>query len=141
MREQDYAQEALNNVRQLFGSDYTIISSYNMYLMRGGTVTQPQGEVEIGMPIPQKYENAAVIIVYIDKNNKITKKETRRQDGMAYAKTDHFSHYALIGVEEEAKSGWSIHYLLVLEIAALITTLVGLGWLVRKKWQKMKREN
>ena len=139
--EQDYAQEALNNVRQLFGSDYTIISSYNMYLMRGGTVTQPQGEVEIGMPIPQKYENAAVIIVYIDKNNKITKKETRRQDGMAYAKTDHFSHYALIGVEEEAKSGWSIHYLLVLEIAALITTLVGLGWLVRKKWQKMKREN
>lgn len=138
--EQDYPQEALSNVRQLFGTDYTIISSYNMYLMRGGTITQPQGEVEIGMPIPQKYENAAVTIVYIDKNNKITKQETRRQDGMAYAKTDHFSHYALVGVEEEAENGWSVQYLVILEIAAVVTAFVGLAWLARKKWQKMKRE-
>ncbi len=138
--EQDYTQEALGNVRQLFGADYTIISSYNMYLMRGGTITQPQGEVEIGMPIPQKYENAAVTIVYIDKNNKITKQETRRQDGMAYAKTDHFSHYALVGVEEEAENGWSVQYLVILEIAAVVTAFMGLAWLARKKWQKIKRE-
>lgn len=49
-------------MRQLFGDDYTIISSYNMYLMRGSTIAQPQGEVEIGMPIPEAYENAAVTI-------------------------------------------------------------------------------
>ena len=137
---QEYGQEALANVRQLFGDDYTIISSYNMYLMRGSTIAQPQGEVEIGMPIPEAYENAAVTIVYIDKNNKITKKETRRQDGMAYAKTDHFSHYALVGLEEAASDGWTVSYLLLLEAAAAVTVITGLGYYISRKWKKMKRD-
>ena len=137
---QEYGQEALANVRQLFGDDYTIISSYNMYLMRGSTIAQPQGEVEIGMPIPEAYENAAVTIVYIDKNNKITKKETRRQDGMAYAKTDHFSHYALVGLEEAASDGWTVSYLLILEVAAAVTVITGLGYYISRKWKKMKRD-
>ena len=137
---QKYGQEALANVRQLFGDDYTIISSYNMYLMRGSTIAQPQGEVEIGMPIPEAYENAAVTIVYIDKNNKITKKETRRQDGMAYAKTDHFSHYALVGLEEAASDGWTVSYLLILEAAAAVTVIAGLGYYISRKWKKMKRD-
>lgn len=137
---QEYGQEALANVRQLFGDDYTIISSYNMYLMRGSTIAQPQGEVEIGMPIPEAYENAAVTIVYIDKNNKITKKETRRQDGMAYAKTDHFSNYALVGLEEAASDGWAVSYLLILEAAATVTVIAGLGYYISRKWKKMKRD-
>ena len=137
---QEYGQEVLANVRQLFGDDYTIISSYNMYLMRGSTIAQPQGEVEIGMPIPEAYENAAVTIVYIDKNNKITKKETRRQDGMAYAKTDHFSHYALVGLEEAASDGWTVSYLLILEAAAAVTVIAGLGYYISRKWKKMKRD-
>lgn len=137
---QEYGQEALANVRQLFGDDYTIISSYNMYLMRGSTIAQPQGEVEIGMPIPEAYENAAVTIVYIDKNNKIMKKETRRQDGMAYAKTDHFSHYALVGLEEAASDGWTVSYLLILEAAAAVTVIAGLGYYISRKWKKMKRD-
>lgn len=137
---QEYGQEALANVRQLFGDDYTIISSYNMYLMRGSTIAQPQGEVEIGMPIPEAYENAAVTIVYIDKNNKITKKETRRQDGMAYAKTDHFSNYALVGLEEAASDGWTVSYLLILEAAAAVTVIAGLGYYISRKWKKMKRD-
>lgn len=137
---QEYGQEALANVRQLFGDDYTIISSYNMYLMRGSTIAQPKGEVEIGMPIPEAYENAAVTIVYIDKNNKITKKETRRQDGMAYAKTDHFSHYALVGLEEAASDGWTVSYLLLLEGAAAVTVIAGLGYYISRKWKKMKRD-
>lgn len=137
---QEYGQEALANVRQLFGDDYTIISSYNMYLMRGSTIAQPQGEVEIGMPIPEAYENAAVTIVYIDKNNKIMKKETRRQDGMAYAKTDHFSNYALVGLEEAASDGWTVSYLLILEAAAAVTVIAGLGYYISRKWKKMKRD-
>ncbi len=137
---QEYGQETLANVRQLFGDDYTIISSYNMYLMRGSTIAQPQGEVEIGMPIPEAYENAAVTIVYIDKNSKITKKETRRQDGMAYAKTDHFSNYALVGLEEAASDGWTVSYLLILEAAAAVTVIAGLGYYISRKWKKMKRD-
>ena len=137
---QEYGQETLANVRQLFGDDYTIISSYNMYLMRGSTIAQPQGEVEIGMPIPEAYENAAVTIVYIDKNNKITKKETRRQDGMAYAKTDHFSNYALVGLEEAASDGWTVSYLLILEAVAAVTVIAGLGYYISRKWKKMKRD-
>ena len=92
------------------------------------------------MPIPEAYENAAVTIVYIDKNNKITKKETRRQDGMAYAKTDHFSHYALVGLEEAASDGWTVSYLLILEVAAAVTVITGLGYYISRKWKKMKRD-
>lgn len=81
---------AVKNVKKLFGEDYKILASYDMYLMKGGSKVQPAGQVEIGIPIPAEYENAAVTIIYIDNNDKITRQETRRKDGMAYAYTDSF---------------------------------------------------
>lgn len=136
---QDYEEEALTNVKQLFGEEYTILDSYDMYLMRGSTMIQPDGEVEIGIPIPETYTNAAVTIVYIDKNHKVTKKETRREDGMAYAKTDHFSNYALVGLEEEATDGWTFDYLLLLQIAAAATVAAGIVYWIIKKSKRMKK--
>ncbi|MDO4261633.1 MAG: chitobiase/beta-hexosaminidase C-terminal domain-containing protein, partial [Eubacteriales bacterium] len=131
-----YETRALENVRQLFGEEYTILDSYNMYLMRGGSIVQPDGQVEIGIPIPDRYENAAVTIVYIDGNNRITRQQTRREGGMAYAYTDHFSNYALVGLEEIGEGGFSIPYLLILEILAGLCALAGAIYFIRKKWKK-----
>lgn len=135
-KKEDCSDAAAKNVKKLFGEDYKILSSYNMYLMRGGSMVQPNGQVEIGIPIPSRYENAAVTIVYIDSNDKITRQETRRKDGMAYAYTDHFSNYALVGLEDPESGNFQIPWLLLLEILAGLSLLGGLGYFISKKLKK-----
>ena len=135
-KKEDCSDVAAKNVKKLFGEDYKILSSYNMYLMRGGSMVQPNGQVEIGIPIPSRYENAAVTIVYIDSNDKITRQETRRKDGMAYAYTDHFSNYALVGLEDPERGNFQIPWLLLLEILAGLSLLGGLGYFISKKLKK-----
>ena len=123
---------AVKNVRKLFGEDYKILASYDMYLMKGGSKVQPAGQVEIGIPIPAEYENAAVTIIYIDNNDKITRQETRRKDGMAYAYTDHFSNYALVGLEDPESGQFQIPWLMLLEILAGVCVLGGIIYFIRK---------
>lgn len=123
---------AAKNVRKLFGEDYKILASYDMYLMKGGSKVQPAGQVEIGIPIPAEYENAAVTIIYIDNNDKITRQETRRKDGMAYAYTDHFSNYALVGLEDPESGQFQIPWLMLLEILAGVCVLGGIIYFIRK---------
>lgn len=135
-KKEDCSDAAAKNVKKLFGEDYKILSSYNMYLMRGGSMVQPNGQVEIGIPIPSRYENAAVTIVYIDSNDKITRQETRRKDGMAYAYTDHFSNYALVGLEDPESGNFQIPWLLLLQILAGLSLLGGLGYFISKKLKK-----
>ncbi len=135
-KKEDCSDAAAKNVKKLFGEDYKILSSYNMYLMRRGSMVQPNGQVEIGIPIPSRYENAAVTIVYIDSNDKITRQETRRKDGMAYAYTDHFSNYALVGLEDPESGNFQIPWLLLLQILAGLSLLGGLGYFISKKLKK-----
>ncbi len=123
---------AVKNVKKLFGEDYKILASYDMYLMKGGSKVQPAGQVEIGIPIPAEYENAAVTIIYIDNNDKITRQETRRKDGMAYAYTDHFSNYALVGLEDPESGQFQIPWLMLLEILAGVCVLGGIIYFIRK---------
>ena len=123
---------AAKNVKKLFGEDYKILASYDIYLMKGGSKVQPAGQVEIGIPIPAEYENAAVTIIYIDNNDKITRQETRRKDGMAYAYTDHFSNYALVGLEDPESGQFQIPWLMLLEILAGACVLGGIIYFIRK---------
>lgn len=138
--EKEYASEALNNVKKVFGDEYTILGSYDIRLMRGGTVVQPDGEVEIGVPVPEGYENAAVTLIYVDSGNKVTRLETRRSGGMIYGRTDHFSHYAVVGLEAPESADRTFPYLLILEGAAGIIAVLGTGYMVRQKWKKYKRD-
>lgn len=130
---QEYAPEALKNVQQVFGGDYVILASYDMKLMQGEQEVQPEGEVEIGIPIPTEYRNAAVTIVYISKDHTVTKQPTRREGGMAYADVSHFSNYALVGTELGDEDGFPIPWLQILEGAAAVVALAGLIYLVRKR--------
>ncbi|HIS07063.1 MAG TPA: chitobiase/beta-hexosaminidase C-terminal domain-containing protein, partial [Candidatus Choladocola avistercoris] len=136
--ETDYSSAALNNVKQMFGDDYTILDSYDIYLMQGGTVIQPRGEVEVGVPVPEGYENAAVTLIRIDSENVITTLDTRRSGGMIYAQTDHFSHYAVVGLEDPDSASDSFDYLLILEVISGITAILGIGYLIRQKWKKYR---
>ena len=130
---QEYAPEALKNVQQIFGREYAILASYDMKLVQGEETVQPEGEVEIGIPIPAKYQNAAVTIVYINEENKVTKTDTWRENGIAYAKVKHFSNYALVGLRLEEKRSFTIPWLQLLGGTALVVALAGTIYLARKK--------
>lgn len=135
--EKDYSSQALENVKRVFGDDYVILNSYDICLMRGNTIIQPDGEVELGVPIPEKYKDAAVTIVYIDSDQKVTRLDTRRKDGMAYARVEHFSHYALVGLEEEEQAVRVFNYLLLLEGIAGVVLLFGIGYYIQRKWKSL----
>ncbi|SCG93765.1 Uncharacterised protein [uncultured Clostridium sp.] len=130
---QEYAPEAQKNVQQIFGREYAILASYDMKLVQGEEIVQPEGEVEIGIPIPAKYQNAAVTIVYINEENKVTKTDTWRENGIAYAKVKHFSNYALVGLKLEEKRSFTIPWLQLLGGTALVVALAGTIYLARKK--------
>lgn len=130
---------AEERVKQSFGEDYTILSSYEINLSVGSTMIQPNGEVEIGIPIPKEYENASVSVIYMDSEHKITKLQTRRKDGMAYAKVNHFSNYALVGRAQEKEITQSQNYLTALEVGAGIILSFGVGFWIWQKWKKFKK--
>lgn len=129
----DYTPASLKNVKQVFGEDYVILSSYDMKLLQNGRQVQPTEEVEIGIPIPERYRNAAVTIVYINEENQITKLPTRRQDGMAYASVTHFSHYALVGTELVGQESREIPWLWILMGVAGLTAISGLIYFLKNR--------
>lgn len=136
----DYSNAELDNVKMLYGDDYTILASYDIRLMSGGTAVRPDGDAEIGIPIPEGYENAAVIIASIDGNNAVTPLETRREDGMVYAYMTDQNHYVLIGLEHPDGAGSGFNYLLILEVAAGLTAIAGIAYYISRKVKKY-REN
>ncbi len=136
----DYSNAELDNVKMLYGDDYTILASYDIRLMSGSTAVRPDGDTEIGIPIPEGYENAAVIIASIDGNNAVTPLETRREDGMVYAYMTDQNHYVLIGLEHPDGAGSGFNYLLILEVAAGLTAIAGIAYYISRKVKKY-REN
>lgn len=135
----DYSNAELDNVKLLYGDDYTILASYDIRLMSGSTAVRPDGDTEIGIPIPEGYENAAVIIAGIDGNNAVTPLETRREDGMVYAYMNDQSHYVLTGLEHPDGAGNEFNYLLILEAAAGLTAAAGIAYYISRKVKKHRK--
>lgn len=86
-----------------------VASLYDVTLTREGEAVQPQteGGVELGIPIPEGYEDTVVLICRINENGTVTSFSTRRSGGMVYALVDHFSKYAVAvppGSQKAAKT-------------------------------------
>lgn len=95
-----------NLVRQTLGEYYQLVSGYDVTLTVNGEEVQPDGTIEIGLPIPAEYENTLLYLVYVSEDGTIEVLETRRSGGMAYAKVTHLSQYAIAApVLEEQEQG------------------------------------
>lgn len=133
------------NLQTLLGEEYEMLSMYDMSLYDESKSIQPNGKLEIGIPIPEEYENAAVQIVYVDHDGNIKKHETRRSDGIAYAITDHFSIYGLAGVKNEEKSIFSVDVVYIVVGVAVIVAAFGTIFFIfqikTKKLPKRVRKN
>lgn len=68
-----------------------------------GDTVQPNGKVEVSIPLPEKYKGLNNLgIYYIDSKAKAEKMESKIENNCITFETDHFSTYALVAEKEEA---------------------------------------
>ncbi|MEI3526080.1 MAG: hypothetical protein V8Q27_08145 [Eubacteriales bacterium] len=65
-------------VKQLVSESYGIVDSYDVTLLVNGETVQPDGEIEIGLPIPAAYENSLIQVAYVTEDGSVELYETRR---------------------------------------------------------------
>lgn len=114
-------------LQQRLGSNYSIITSYDINLLSNGESVQPDGTIEIGLPIPTEYENTIIYMVYFADDGTMELYETRRSNGVAYALVDHLSVYSIaasVDTEDEMDHQFLILIAIISGIALVITGTV-----------------
>ena len=129
----EISEDVKANVEIVVGNDNAeVLASYDISLILDGATVQPGGTVEVTLPAP---ENAAdfdtLQVVYIDDDGNVTPCETRvNADGTVTFVTDHFSHYAIVGVRNSSPMVW----ILISSISvALIAGAVVAVLVIKKK--------
>lgn len=126
----------VEKVKEIFGEENTVLGSYRLRVKSGSIYVQPGETVEIALPIEKGYEDAALSVALVDREHNLTTLETRREEGVIYAKTQKLGSYVMIGPERDEAVKKAFPYLLVLECAAGITALAGAAYFIRIKWKK-----
>ena len=126
-------------VKQMLSDSYGVVAGFDVQLQVNGEAVQPDGEIEIGLPIPAEYENTLIQIVYLAEDGSVQFYSTRRSGGVAYIKTNHLSTYAIAAPVEFQESGSQFPWLLVGYSIAVVLTAVGI--LLFYRVRKMKRED
>lgn len=121
---------AQEEIRNLLGDDYQLVCNYDFTLYENGEEIQPNGKIEIGIPIPEGYENADVVIVSINENNGVNVYSTRREGNYAYAEVSHLNSYAIAGAMVEKGSLGKSDLIQIMSAAAGILVLVGIGMII-----------
>ena len=126
-------------VKQVISESFGVVASYDVTLLVNGEEAQPEGTIEIGLPIPVEYENAMIYIIHVQEDGNIELYETRRSGGVAYAKVDHLSVFSITAPVEFEEENTSFPWLPV--AYTLAVGLTGLGiWLIYKS-KKQRRED
>lgn len=131
---------AIEKAKAIFGEDNTVLGTYQFKVKKGTTVVQPNGKVEIAIPIPEGYEDAAMTIAYVEEGHNLKTLETRREIGTLYAKTMKLGTYVILGPEREHVEDSQFSYLLILEIAAGIALFGGVVFLIKEKIKKRREK-
>ena len=133
------AEAAERRVKQVIGESFDVVASYDVKLLVNGQEEQPNGTIEIGLPIPVEYENAMIYIVHVQTDGNIELYETRRSGGMAYAKVDHLSIYSITAPVEFTEEEPPFQWLPIMYSLAVAVTGIGI-WMIYKS-RKTKRED
>ncbi|MEG2074734.1 MAG: chitobiase/beta-hexosaminidase C-terminal domain-containing protein, partial [Angelakisella sp.] len=106
--------------------NYHIVSLYDVSLERNGEVVQPDGQVEIGIPIPADYQNGMVAICRVGTDNTVEEYEPRRSGNNAYITVEgKLDRYAVVVPElnKELSTQLSVWQILIISVL----TAVGAG--------------
>ncbi len=126
-------------VKQVISDSFGVVASYDVTLLVNGEEAQPEGTIEIGLPIPVEYENAMIYIVHVQEDGNIELFETRRSGGVAYAKIDHLSVFSITAPVEFDEEVSTFPWLPVMYTLAVGLTGIGI-WLIYKS-KKQRRED
>ena len=127
-----------NMVRQMISDNYGVVAGYDVTLLVDGEEVQPDGEIEIGLPIPVDYENSLIRVIHVQEDGSIEVFDTRRSGGVAYVVTDHLSVYAIAAPTDFQEQTGDFPWLPVIYTAAVV--LIGTGVFLLYRSRKMKRE-
>ena len=127
-----------NMVRQMISDNYGVVAGYDVTLLVDGEEVQPDGEIEIGLPIPVDYENSLIRVIHVKEDGSIEVFDTRRSGGVAYVVTDHLSVYAIAAPTDFQEQTGDFPWLPVIYTAAVV--LIGTGVFLLYRSRKMKRE-
>jgi len=133
------SDSAEHTVKQVISESYGVVASYDLTLLINGEETQPEGEIEIGLPIPADYENSLLRIVHIQEDGTVEVYDTRRSSGMAYAKVGHLSVYSIAAPVEYTEKKETFPWRLAIYCSAVV--MVGVGFLLFKRARKLDRED
>ncbi len=127
-----------NMVRQMISDNYGVVAGYDVTLLVDGEEVQPDGEIEIGLPIPVDYENSLIRVIHVQEDGSIEVFDTRRSGGVAYVVTDHLSVYAIAAPTDFQEQTGDFPWLPAIYTAAVV--LIGTGVFLLYRSRKMKRE-
>ena len=84
-----------------------------------GTSIQPDGTVEVSLPLPDGY-SANVAVYRVEDDDALTKLESRTEDGRILFRTEHFSLYAIAELPEAAEETPAFPVLAVVLIVLIV---------------------
>jgi hypothetical protein len=130
--QEEVSEDVKSNIEKAVeDNNAEILASYDISLLLNGVPVQPGGTVEVTLPAPENAEDYdALAVVYIDDDGNVTPCETSvNEDGTVTFVTDHFSRYAIIGVQ----SGSPLVWILISAISVVLISGSLLAVLVIKK--------
>lgn len=131
-------EAAERRVKQVISESFGVVASYDVKLLINGEETQPNGTIEIGIPIPVEYENSLIYIVHVQEDGNIELFETRRSGGIAYAKVEHLSIYSITAPVEFEEEKEEFQWFPIVYSLSVGATGIGI-WLIYRA--KGKRED
>lgn len=76
---------------------------YNISMIKNGVETQPEGKVEVSIPVPENMKhlarNGKIKVYRIEEDGTRTEMQVKVQNGLLIFNTDHFSLYVIMGDE------------------------------------------
>ncbi len=135
-KEISISDDAEAEVKKLLGEDYELVYNYSLALYNSGERIYPEGQIEIGIPIPKEYENADVTIVSINENDGVEVYDARREDGYVYAEVPYLNNFALAVAPIDEKRHVGVDLVSVMSIVAGSLALAGIGMItitIRKR--------
>ncbi len=78
---------------------------FDIKLLDGNTQIQPNGMVQVTIPLPEGYDPERTVVYHIDDQGVKTKLDSLAEDGFVVFETDHFSLYVLAEENEPSEPG------------------------------------
>lgn len=132
--------EEVKTAIKVIGEDNELLSIFDISLEFDNSKIQPDGMVKVELPMPKVEEGKeykSYKVVYIDDDGVAHDMPTEVKDGKIIFTTDHFSRYAIVGVDapiDNTSSGiptWAIVLIACAGVIAVAGTAVFL--VVKKK--------